>query len=372
MGKVYPMKQDVLLWAEGRPTKKLISKETLNHPGLIEMVSGLDVYQHTSEAYRRAYEALGIDIINRVPLENAPEPTPEGATQPHPTGPYNMAPLGVYDTVSRHTYLCKAPEGVWNLDLEALEYTDLLVPVPHPCTADDIHAREVAIGDIGLYYPMLYTALFMWAVETLGWEIFMIAAVSEPDRFHEHFLMPCAQKSRAIVSAMAHTSDSPFIYVHDDLASVSGPFFRPSWYDKYIFPHYPEIWHEVKVSGKKIIFVADGNMTKFLPKLTEAGVDGFMFENPATPLEAVIEHFGQPGKFMIGGVETVKLTTGTPDEVRQMVFNLYDKVQDISGFAIASCGGLHGNIPLENLEAYFDVRAELGATPKDWRERGKI
>lgn len=335
------------------------------------MVSGLDVYQHTAEAYRRAYEALGIDIINRVPLENAPGPTPEGTTRLHPIRPYNMAPLGVYDTVSRHTYVCKIHEEVWKLNVESLEYEDLLVPVPHPCTADDIHTREAAIGDIGLYYPMLYTTLFMWAVETLGWEIFMVAAASEPDRFHEHFLIPCAEKSKAIVNEMAHASHSPFVYVHDDLASATGPFFRPARYDNYIFPHYPEIWHEVTGLGKKIIFVADGNMTRFLPKLVEVGVDGIMFENPATPLEAIIEYFGQPGKFMIGGIETVKLTTGTPEKVRQMVFDLYDHVKDIPGFAIASCGGLHGNIPLENLEAYFDARAEIGATPKDWRKRGK-
>ena len=28
---------------------------------------------------------------------------------------------------------------------------------------------------------------------------------------------------------------------------------------------------------------------------------------------------------------------------------------------MASGGGLHGNIPLANLEAYFDARAEVGA-----------
>lgn len=363
------MKQDVLAWAAGKPAKKLVSKETLNHPGLINMVSGLDVYQHTGEAYRRTYTALGIDIINRVPLENAPEPTLEGTTRQHPTRPYNMAPLGVYDTVSRHTYLCQTPEEVWNLDMNAVQYDDFLVPVPHPCSCADIQRREDAIGGSGLYYPMLYTTLFMWPVETLGWEIFMIAATLEPERFHEHFLLPCVQKSKAIVAEMAQASNSPFLFVHDDLASASGPFFRPAWYDAYIFPHYPEIWQKAKASGKKIIFVADGNMTAFLPRLVEVGVDGIMFENPATPLEAVIEHFGVSGKFMIGGIETVKLTTGTPDDVRRMVFDLYARVQDIPGFAIASCGGLHGNIPLENLETYFDARVEIGATPADWKIR---
>ena len=174
------MKQDVLRWAEGVPTDKLVTKETLNHRALIELVSGLDVYQHTAEAYRRAYQALGIDIVNRVPLGNAPAPTPAGQTRPHPTKPYHYAPLGVYDTVMRHTYPCTTPEAVWDLDVGSLSYDDLLTPVPHPCTAEDIQAREAAIGEVGLYYPMLYTTLFMWGVEVLGWNTFMLAAAMEP------------------------------------------------------------------------------------------------------------------------------------------------------------------------------------------------
>lgn len=366
------MRENVVKWAGAKATGKVVSKETLNHRGLIERVSGLDVYENTPEAYRRAYEALGIDIINRVPLENAPVPTPEGESRPHETLPYNYGSLGVYDTVMRHTYPCETPEDVWELDVETLQYTDLLVPVPHPCNAEDVKTREKAIGKVGLYYPMLYTTLFMWGVEVLGWEVFMMAAAMEPERFFKHFLLPCAAKSKAIVDEMAKASDSPFIFVHDDLANALGPMFQPDWYDEYIFPLYPEIWGGAKALGKKIIFVADGNMEAFLPKLIEAGVDGLMFENPATRTEAVMEHFGRPDRFMIGGIDTAKLTLGTPGEIRQMVLDLGKRMGNRPGFAIASCGGLHGNIPMTNLESYFDARVEIGATPADWRTREKV
>lgn len=364
------MKRDAENWAKGSRGAKLVSKETLNHRGLIERVSGLDVYQQTPEAYRRAYEALGIDIVNRVPLTNAPAPTPPGETLPVPGRPYERGSLGVYDTVMRNAYLCPTPEDIWSLDMADLSYQDLLVPVPHPCAADDIRGREMALGDVGLYYPMLYTTLFMWPVELLGWEVFMLAAAMEPERFHEHFLLPCVARSTAIVTAMAEASDSPFVFVHDDLADARGPVFRPQWYDDCILPHYPEIWGRAKELGKKIIFVADGNMEAFLPQLLDAGVDGLMFENPATSLDAVIAHFGQPGRFMIGGIDTAKLSTGSPESVQAMVRAVHEKTRDCPGFAIASCGGLHDGIPLANLEAYFDARAEIGATPPDWRVRG--
>ena len=86
-------------------------------------------------------------------------------------------------------------------------------------------------------------------------------------------------------------------------------------------------------------------------------------------LSAAIEHFGAPGRFLIGGIETVKLTQGRPDEVGEMVREVHRKTRDCPGFAMASCGGLHSNIPVENIEAYFDARAEIGVTPEDWRTR---
>ena len=348
------MKQDVLKWADGQQVNTCIRKETLNHAGLIEKITGMDVYQQTAEAYLQVYNLLGIDIINRVPMENAPAPTPAGQTRIHPALPYRQAPLGVYDTVMRHTYPCKSVKEVWALDMEQIRYEDLMTPVPHPCKSEDIALRDRAIGNIGLYYPMLYTTLFMWAVEVLGWEIFLLAAFSEPDRFHTHFLLPCIEKSKSIIAEILKGSESPFLFVHDDLASRDGPMFPPSWYDDYIFPHYPEIWAKAKQQGRKIIFVADGNMSHFLPKLVQAGVDGIMFENPATPVESVIEHFGSPGQFMIGGVDTHILTTGSPLDVQQMLDDLWEKVRDVPGFAIASCGGLHASIPIENLEVYFE------------------
>ena len=361
------MKNDVIDWASGRKPSKGISKETLNHRGLIELVSGLDVYRQTPESYRRAYQALGIDVINRVPMENAPQPTPEGHTGRHSSGNYDMAPLGVYDTVCRRVYPCKAPEEVWNLDTHALGYSDLLVPVPHGCDGADIRTRHGAIGEVGLYYPLHYTTLFMWGVEVLGWEMFLLTATDDSVRFHDHFIIPCAEKSRKAVDAIVSADDSPFVFLHDDLASGMGPVFRPDWYDEFIFPHYPDIFRPAKEAGRKIIFVADGNMTQFLEKLVCAGVDGLMFENPATPLDSVVDSFGGVGQFLIGGIDTALLTTGTPQQVKAMVYALVERMKNCPGFAMASCGGLHGNIPLANLEAYFDARADVGFTPSAWR-----
>ncbi len=361
------MKQDVINWANSLPGSKLISKETLNHRGLIEKVSGLDVYKDTQHAYLRAYEALGIDIINRVPVVNADAPTPKGQKKQHQTKPYSFTNLGVYDTAFREKFEVSTPDEVFSMEADNLKYEDLIVPVPHPCCKDDIQNRQRILGDIGMYYPMLYTTLFMWPVETLGWENFMIAAMSDAENFHNFFLKPCAEKSIKIVEKMSSASESPFVFLHDDLANANGPVFPLSWYEDYIFPHYTKIFEPAKLKGKKIIFVADGNMTKFMPRLIELGVDGFMCENPATPFDVAVEHFGIKGKFLIGGIETAVLSFAEPVEIKKMVKDVVKKTANCTGFAISSCGGLHNDISMANMEAYFDARAETGATPENWR-----
>ncbi|MEI6425335.1 MAG: hypothetical protein WCP55_24205, partial [Lentisphaerota bacterium] len=98
------MKIDVDIWSQSKPVKKIISKETLNNADLVELVTGLNVYQNTPLAYKKAYEALGIDLVNRVPLENAPSPCTAGEVSRIDNTPYSRQSLGIYDTCLRHTF----------------------------------------------------------------------------------------------------------------------------------------------------------------------------------------------------------------------------------------------------------------------------
>ena len=72
---------------------------------------------------------------------------------------------------------------------------------------------------------------------------------------------------------------------------------------------------------------------------------------------------------MIGGVSTDILGRKTPDEVEDHVEEVIGQCMDYRGFALSCGGGLSGNIPLENLERYFDVRARYGFTPENWRSQ---
>ena len=358
------MKKDVIAFSKLKMPAKRPSKETLNHPGLIALASGLNPFTQTKEAYLKAYASLGIDIINRVPEENAPEPLKPGECQTL-DGDYNKSHLGLYDTYCKVKFPFADVDDFFAADEITLDYSQLITPVPHALDKAEIERKISVIGDIGLYYYMYYTNLFMWGVEYLGWEVFMLASSIDPEGFKEKFLDKAFQKSYQAIQLLSEI-DSPFVFVHDDLSHATGPVFPPAWYDQYIFPRYGELWAPARKAGKKIIFTADGNMSDFIEPLKAAGVDGVMFENPATDFDLILQAFGD--KIVIGGVDTNLLTFGTPDQIKNHVRDVAEKTRDVAGFAMSTPGGIHGNIPLKNLETYFDVRAEYGFTPENWRK----
>lgn len=358
------MKQDVIACSRGEQPGKILSKETLNNRWLIEQASGIDPVKDTRAAFLEAYRALGIDFVNRVPEKNCPEPLPPGESVEFDHN-YKLSSLGLYDTFYRYRYPYeRVDQFLEGAGPELLEYGKLRTPVPHPLELEDIRLREGILGDTGFYYCQLYTTLFMWGIEYLGWEVFMMALALDPEQLEHRFLQPAFEQTLRLTDILLE-SESPYLFFHDDIATGSGLACQKSWLEEYIFPRYRLLWEQVHEKGKQVIFVCDGNITDVLEEIRDTGVDGVMLENPATPFEKILQVFHD--KLVIGGIDTAVLSNGSPDAVRTHVEVVMEQAEKQKKFALSSCGGLHGGIPEENLEAYFDTRARYGINRADWR-----
>ena len=352
------MKQDVLDALSGKFPRQTPSKETLNHPDIIKHVSGVDVFADTPRAFDIAWRRLGIDIHTALPAGNAPRPKVPGGTWVE--GNQRFADIGVYPT-SMTIEPC--PDLDKSDDFWVYQYDpsqdDFDLEKNIAGLRETNAAFRAHFGDLAVHYHLYYTTLFMWPVVTFDWGPFMLAAASDPERFDERFWEPWSHISRKRVQAIA-AMDEEVVFCHDDLAISTGPIFSPEFYEKYIFSRYPCILEPVFKAGKKLIFVCDGNMDAFLERLLELPIAGIMYENPATPFERVLETWGKAGRGFIGGIETALLTNGTPDQVRAHTREVIERGREYPGFIVSSCGGLYGNIPIENMLAYFETRNELG------------
>ena len=110
----------------------------------------------------------------------------------------------------------------------------------------------------------------------------------------------------------------------------------------------------------RIVFVSDGNIDAFLERLLEMPIAGIMYENPATPYERVLATWGEAGRGFIGGIETARLSRASPEEVAAHARDTIERGRRYPGFVLSSCGGLYGDVPMENLLAYFRTRDRMG------------
>ncbi len=352
------MKRDVLDALSGRRPAKIPSKETLDHPGLIRHVSGVDVYDDTHRAFAAAWRKLGIDIHAALPEGNAPRPKVPGGTWEQDGRVYHD--YGVFGTsmpaaqVAGETVPDEA--AVWGFDVGRHDFD--LGRQRGALRAMNGRFRA-EFGDRAVMFHLYYTMLFMWPVVTFGWEPFLAAAASDPLRFDEQLWAPWARLSRKQVEALA-AMDEEVVFCHDDLSMGSGPIFPPAFYERHIFPRYPAILEPAVRAGKKVVFVSDGNLDPFLERLLEFPFAAIMCESPATPFERVLATWGRAGRGFIGGISTNLLTLGSPAEVERHTREVMLRGRDYPGFIVSASGQLPGNIPLDNLRAYFHTRSRLG------------
>lgn len=82
-----------------------------------------------------------------------------------------------------------------------------------------------------------------------GWKLFLISAVTQEVRF-DRLLDRFFELSVKRTKALARTS-MKVVILHDDLTSNNGPVLAPEWYERHIFPRYPDIFKLLLNSGKK-------------------------------------------------------------------------------------------------------------------------
>lgn len=351
------MRADVLAALSGRFPDRIPTKETLNHPGLIRRVSGLDPWERPADAFSETWRKLSIDVHVAAPA-SAPRPRVPGGTWIE--NGWRCADIGVFPTAVRVSYLD---------DLDHARDDWIYAYDPRRDDVDPaVLGRELAaaqasfrsrFGDLAVHYHLYYTLLFMWPIVTFDWEPFLAAAALDPERFDRHFWQPWAEVSRRNVEALAAMGEE-VVFVHDDLATARGPVFSPAFYERWIFPRYGHILEPAVRAGRRIVFVSDGNIDAFLERLLELPLAGIMYENPATPFERVLATWGEAGRGFIGGIDTALLSRGSIEEVAAHTRAVIERGRRYPGFVLSSCGGLYGDIPLENLLAYFATRDRMG------------
>jgi hypothetical protein len=335
-------------------TDRIPSVEILDHPEYIRKVSGIDPFEFPLEATAEAVRQLDIDWVIDLPDRSLRFDTDESAKDLG--GGRKVTEWGVAGSAWDEAVDFHSPEDV--LAYRPLEDTTARV---HVVTREyqeermtSARAHRKVVGDSALLSGLYYTTLFQYGIMGFGWEHFLVAAALEPETYST-ILEQFADISERNLKEWVK-DDCPVFLFHDDIAMTRGLVFPKEWYLKEILPRYDRILEPVRDSGKKMIFVSDGYYMDLIDELMALGIDGVLIDN-SNDLESILTRYGKD-KVVIGNVNTLTLTTGTHDEISAEIRRCGDIGRDYPGFFFRAAGDLPHNIPVENMELYFDLKRE--------------
>jgi hypothetical protein len=335
------------------PVDRISCNEWIDHPGFVARLTGIDPFVDPTAAIVETIKKLDIDWYVGLP-RRAHRFAPSETTKDLGDGHY-VTEWGFTGSGWRMSHQFHSDEEV--LAYNPLEKTSCAERrACYDTVISGIRADQALVGDHCYISGLYYTTLFQWFILTFGWERFLMAAAAKPREFKQTISW-FAELSVEYAEYFART-ELPVFYCHDDLALTRGLVFSPKWYRENIFPHYERIFEPIKRAGKKIIFVSDGNYTGLIDDLAAVGIDGLMVDT-YNDIEDILNRYG--GKLLIAGnVDIAKLTFGTPEDVYRDVARCMAYGRRYPGYVIKVTGDLPHNIPLANIEAYFNACRELG------------
>ena len=335
-------------------TDRVAQNEWIDHPEFIQKHTGIDPYEEPERAVLETIKKFDIDWY--VGLPKRANKFENGETSRKVGDDLYITKFGFTGSYWRHT------ESAFTDDDMVYAYNPYSAVTGEQRAAgfkgavSAVMKDQETAGDLCYISGLYYTMLFQWFILTFGWEPFLTAAASNPKKFEaviERFTRVSVEYAEYFA-----TTDIPVFYCHDDLAMTGGLVFSKKWYIQNVFPAYERIFEPLKKAKKPVIFVSDGNYLEIIPEILAAGADGLVIDH-FTDMDLIMQKYG--GKHPVcGNVHIDALTYGTRDDVKKEVLRCTSYAKRYPGYIIRVSADIPHNIPLENLETYFDCVNEYG------------
>lgn len=353
----------------GRP-HRIPSWENISNPALIQLITGIDPYEKPRTSALKFLEIYPIDMGFRVPAEDKPIPKPRGDD---------------YDAITDEHGRLRVKWGTgttshwdWGRSFHSIEDVLQFSPLENAHKfADTVNYPVVENRDYSLaeeefqkkYYGHFksteppkdrvasvgfYNTLFMWPLLTFGWELFLILAGAYKDELRR-ILEEFAEINRKVFRVFSRLPVN-LVVCHDDICYTRGTVCSPQWLREFIFPYYEEFWDLLHRSGKKVLFITDGNVEPVADDLVSCGADGLKSEPFANWKAIARKH---PNIVLAGEGDNRILMRGKPEEIESMVLSMVQTAHICNGYFISIGNHIPWNVPPESAKLYFDLCKKL-------------
>lgn len=197
-------------------------------------------------------------------------------------------------------------------------------------------------------------SLFERAWTLTGMPELLMAMVDNPAFAHRLFDRVLEYNLRAIALAVTKPVDA--MYFGDDWGQQTSLIMGPKLWREFIKPCLAEMYGAVRKAGKYVVIHSCGKVDELFPELIELGLNVF---NPFQP--EVMDVFEMKRLYgdkltFYGGISTQRtLPYGTPEQTREEVLRLIEKVGKNGGYIAAPAHAIPGDAKPENIMAMIEV-----------------
>jgi len=204
-----------------------------------------------------------------------------------------------------------------------------------------------------------------------GYENYFMAYLAYPEVMGKVFAREadlCLLENQAAVEAFRTGALPPYFRLDHDMADSNGTLVDIASLDKLWFPHFTRCIQPLARAGIRLLWHCDGNLMKMVPRLIEAGVNGFQgfqYED-GMDYEAICGMRSRDGETLsiIAGVSvTTTLPLGKPEDVKDQLAFLVKHGPPV-GLFLGASSSIAPGVPWDNLKTLVDGLAH-------YREHGR-
>jgi uroporphyrinogen-III decarboxylase len=207
---------------------------------------------------------------------------------------------------------------------------------------------------------------FTDAYTYMDMELFCMGLYEAPELV-AHIMDCCGLFSAYIARTYAEVSQLPLLFMGEDIATTTGPIFKPDMVRREGLPRWRWIVDPVHAARMKFLFHTDGRYGDFLPLIfDELGAEGLnpIERNGCNDIFEIRRRY--PNKLLFGNVCCARtLPHGSPGDVEDETLELIEKIGPQGGILIGSSSEVHDLVPVVNTVTMYRTVHEYGYYPID-------
>ncbi len=208
-------------------------------------------------------------------------------------------------------------------------------------------------GEVAVWYAM--DGAFWFPRSLFGIEPHLYSFYDYPD-LYKRITNDLAEYQIKQLERMYEIVTPEFMAVSEDMSYNNGPMISEDCFDEFLLPYYQKVVPFIKEHGTKVLLDSDGEVSKMIPWLQRAGIEGVMPLERKAGVDVTAIREAYPDFLLFGAFD--KMTMRESDEAMKKEFQRLLPVLKTGGFVPGVDHQTPPDCPLERYKKYVEMLKE--------------